>query len=136
MNVGIDLLKRIKILHSQGILYRDLKPSNIAFGIFSTENSKEKNELYNYFSNPEFHKNINLFLNHNNNFCKYYYNSAIKPTKVDLLVYNKTIENNPEINYRNFAHEQETKKRLCSRNVKRRTKTICFTRTLTSFINK
>ena len=46
MNVGIDLLKRIKILHSQGILYRDLKPSNIAFGIFSTENSKEKNELY------------------------------------------------------------------------------------------
>ena len=93
-------------------------------------------QTINCFSNPEFQKNMNLFLNHNNKFGKYHYNSIIKPTKVDLLVYSKTIENNPGINYRNFTHEQETKKRLCSRNVKRRTKTICFTKTLTSSINK
>ena len=87
-------------------------------------------ETINYFSNPEFQKNINLFLNQNK-YNKYNYSTMVKPTKVDLLVYNKTIENNSSVNFRNFSQEQEVKKRLCSRNVKRRTKTICLTRTLT-----
>ena len=93
-------------------------------------------ETINYFSNPEFQKNINLFLNQNNKLGKYNISSKIKPTKVDLLVYNKTIENNPKYYTRNFTHEQEIKKRLCSRNVKHRTKTICFTKTFTNTANK
>ena len=90
-----------------------------------------KKDDSNYFSNPEFQKNLYKIINENKN-VKFKFNKMVKPTKVDLLVYNKTIENKPEIFYRNFTHEQETKKRLCSRNVKRRTKTICFTRTLTN----
>ena len=93
-------------------------------------------ETINYFSNPDFHNNLNLFLSQNNKFGKYNLSSTIKPTKVDLLFYSKAIENAPEIKYRNFTHEQETKKRLCSRNVKRRTKTICFTKTFINTGNK
>ena len=85
----------------------------------------------NYFSNLEFRKNLDLIINENK-IRKYNFNSLVKPTKVDLLAYNKTIENNSNIYWRDFSHEQEIKKRLCSRNVKRRTKTICFTRTLTN----
>ena len=85
----------------------------------------------NYFSNPEFKKNMGLILDENK-IGKYNSNTLFKPTKVDLLVYNKTIENNSKIHLRDFSHEQETKQRLCSRNVKRMAKTICFTRTLTN----
>ena len=88
-------------------------------------------ETINYFSNQEFRNNINLFLNQNK-FCKYNFPNMIKPSKVDLLVYNKTIENNPEVKYRNFSNEQKAKKRLGTRNIQRITKTICFTRTLTN----
>ena len=84
-------------------------------------------ETLNYFSNSEFKKNINLFLNKKLSEL----DSKLRPTNVDLLLYNKTIENNSDINFRAFSNEQEIKKRVCSRNVKRRTKTICFTRTLT-----
>ena len=88
-------------------------------------------ETINYLSNPEFRNNINLFLNQNK-IGKYNFPNMIKPSKVDLLLYNKTIESNPEIKYRNFSNDQKTKKRLDSRNIQRRTKTICFTRTLTN----
>jgi hypothetical protein len=85
-------------------------------------------ETFHYFSNTEFKKNMNLFLNRKLNSI----NARLNPTKVDLLFYNRTVENkNPNINFRAFSNEQATKKRICSRNVKRRTKTICFTRTLT-----
>ena len=92
-------------------------------------------ETINYFSNPEFRNNLNLFLNQNK-FGKYNFPNMIKPSKVDLLVYNRTIESIPDIKYRNFTNEQKTKKRLGSRNIQRRTKTICFTRTLTNSGNK
>ena len=89
-------------------------------------------ETLNYFSNPEFSQNMNLFLNNQ----LYNLNSNLKPTKVDLLFYNKTIENNNDINFRAFSTEEETKRRIFSRNFIRRRKTICFTRTLTKSARK
>lgn len=46
LNIGIELLKRIKTLHSHGIIHRDIKPSNILYGNFSTFDISEKNALY------------------------------------------------------------------------------------------
>ena len=57
-----------------------------------------------------------------------------KPSQVDLLLYNKTIEKNANIKSRNFSNEQENKRRIFSRNIKRRTKTTRFTRTLTKLV--
>ena len=88
-------------------------------------------ETINNYFNPEYQKNLKLLLNQNIKY-KYKDHTMIKPTKVDLLVYNKTIENNSGANVRNNIHEQEMKKRLYSRNFRNRTKTICFTRTLTN----
>ena len=86
-------------------------------------------ETINNFYNPDFKQNMKLLLNQN---IKYKYHTMITPTKVDLLVYNKTIENNSGANVKIISHEQQMKKRLYSRNFRSRTKTICFTRTLTN----
>ena len=38
INIGIDAIKNIQILHGQGFLHRDLKPNNLAFGSLSKYN--------------------------------------------------------------------------------------------------
>ena len=83
----------------------------------------------NCYSSNDFKNNncINTFFK-SDNFIK------VKPSQVDLLLYNKTIEKNASIKFRNFSNEQENKRRIFSRNVKRRTKTTCFTRTLTKSV--
>lgn len=42
INIGIDVISNLKILHNQGYIHRDLKPSNLAFGSLSKGNSKDK----------------------------------------------------------------------------------------------
>ncbi len=46
LNIGIDLLKRVRALHGHGILHRDIKPSNILYGNLTTNNIIEKDSLY------------------------------------------------------------------------------------------
>ena len=45
INIGIELLDNIKILHDRGFLHRDLKPDNIVFGPMCEENIKYKNNI-------------------------------------------------------------------------------------------
>ena len=45
MNIGIDLIQNIEILHSNGFLHRNLKPDNISFGQLCIENSRYKNKV-------------------------------------------------------------------------------------------
>lgn len=60
INIAIDLIKNIKILHDFGFLHRDLKPDNLAYGNLSYENYYSKNEIGIIdFSNSK----INLFPN-------------------------------------------------------------------------
>ena len=42
LTIGIELLKRISVIHKYGILRRDLKPSNILYGNFTTYKGIEK----------------------------------------------------------------------------------------------
>lgn len=116
----IDYMKRIL-----GTRYKEheISKEQIKFSKMLINNI----ETFHYFSNSEFKKNINLFLNKRLNNI----NTKVKPTKVDLLFYNRTIENNADNKFKAFSKEQTIKRRICSRNVRRRTKTICFTRTLT-----
>jgi serine/threonine protein kinase len=60
INIEIDLIKNIKILHDCGFFHRELKPDNLAFGNLSYENYYSKNEIGILdFSNSK----INLFPN-------------------------------------------------------------------------
>ena len=83
----------------------------------------------NCYSTNDFKNNncINTFFKSDNIY-------KVKPSQVDLLLYNKTIEKNSGVKFRNFSNEQENKRRIFSRNIKRRTKTTCFTRTLTKSV--
>lgn len=45
INIGIDLITNIKILHDLGYIHRDLKPDNLVHGNLSYENYKRKNEI-------------------------------------------------------------------------------------------
>ena len=45
MNIGIDLIQNIEILHSNGFLNRNLKPDNISFGPLCIENTRYKNKV-------------------------------------------------------------------------------------------
>lgn len=45
INIGIDLIKNIKILHDSGFIHRDLKPDNFAHGNLCFENNIRKNEI-------------------------------------------------------------------------------------------
>lgn len=46
LSIAIELLKRLEALHKNGILHKDIKPSNIVFGNFSTQKIDEKDSLY------------------------------------------------------------------------------------------
>ena len=43
INIGIDMIKNMKIFHCMGFLHRDLKPDNLVFGPLCKENEKYKN---------------------------------------------------------------------------------------------
>lgn len=45
LNIGIDLINNIRILHELGFMHRDLKPSNLVFGNMSYENYDKKDEI-------------------------------------------------------------------------------------------
>lgn len=42
INIGLDVLKNLEILHTQGYVHRDLKPNNLAFDSLSRRNYKNK----------------------------------------------------------------------------------------------
>ena len=88
-----------------------------------------KVNVINCYSSNDYKNNncINTFFKSDNFY-------TVKPSQVDLLLYNKTIEKNNGVKFRNFTHEQDNKRRIFSRNIKRRTKTTCFTRTLTKSV--
>lgn len=46
LNKFIDLLKRLEVMHANGILHRDINPKNVVFCNFSTLNNDEKDTLY------------------------------------------------------------------------------------------
>lgn len=45
LNIGIDIINNLKILHDLGFVHRDLKPDNLVFGNLSYENFKWKNQI-------------------------------------------------------------------------------------------
>lgn len=44
-NIGIEIIKRLKILHNNGIIHKDIKPENLCWGNFSTNKSEDKNSI-------------------------------------------------------------------------------------------
>lgn len=45
VNIGIDLIINLQILHNNGYVHRDIKPDNLAFGPLCLENLKYKNRI-------------------------------------------------------------------------------------------
>ena len=45
INIGIDIISNLKILHDLGFVHRDLKPDNLVFGNLSYENFKWKSQI-------------------------------------------------------------------------------------------
>ena len=45
INIAIDLIKNIKILHNLGFIHRGLKPDNLVFGNLCFENCEMRNQI-------------------------------------------------------------------------------------------
>ena len=45
INIGIDVIKNLEILHYCGIIHRDLKPNNLSFGCINLNYKKFKTEI-------------------------------------------------------------------------------------------
>lgn len=45
INIGIDLITNLEILHSQGYVHSDRKPNNISFGSISRNNKNSKKNM-------------------------------------------------------------------------------------------
>ena len=45
INIGIDVIKNLEILHDFGIIHQDLKPNNFAFGCINLNYKKYKTEI-------------------------------------------------------------------------------------------
>ena len=45
MNIGINIIKNLEILHGSEFVHRDLKPDNLAFGPLCPENYDYRNDI-------------------------------------------------------------------------------------------
>ena len=71
LNIGIDIIKNLKILHEAGFIHRDLKPDNLVFGPLCEENIKYKNDIgISDFGNSKFLKKKNGSINYTSKFYK------------------------------------------------------------------
>ena len=94
INIGIDLIKNIKILHDFGFVHRDLKPDNLTFGNLCDENDDMKNEVGILdFSNSK----INIYPNGN---IKY-------STKKIKCPGNKTFSSNNALNDKDVGKKDD-----------------------------
>ena len=63
INIGIDLIKNIRILHDSGIIHRDLKPNNIVFGSLGTNFENKLNIGIVDFGNSNYYQKIVKYIN-------------------------------------------------------------------------
>jgi len=43
ISIGLQLVDRLELLHSQGLVHKDLKPANVCFGLGNSEDPSSDN---------------------------------------------------------------------------------------------